>query len=299
MPSVHTYPEHNFAVFARDARDSLTPNETQRTTLIVAACYIVAIAILWHLPYLSAIIYPFKLLTVGFHEMSHAIAGVLTCAHIHSIELDPDEGGATRMSGGIPWITLPAGYLGSSLIGAALITCGFNDNASKVASLAMAAFFLFTLWWARRNWLTWLLILGMSGLIVLFWFVAGGVALRYFVLFIGVMSCMYVLWDVVDDTIARKVNGSDASSFAEICGCCPSQVWGVIWLIQAFAFFAAGVIVGLVAFKQSAAQQKADAAHFLPVPGSSGALPSFAASGLSATLLCTSATALVLLQQRW
>ena len=101
----------------------------------------------------------------------------------------------------------------------------------------------------------------MSGLILLFWFVAGGVALRYFVrtqihqvsignalnipqvLFIGVMSDMYVLWDVVgtsssafllsrkthlwrlhpDDTIARKVNGSDASAFAEICGCCPSQ----------------------------------------------------------------------------
>lgn len=46
----------------------------------------------------------------------------------------------------------------------------------------------------------------MSGLIVLFWFVGDGVALRYLVLFIGVMSCMYVLWDVIDDTIARKVN---------------------------------------------------------------------------------------------
>ena len=54
---------------------------------------------------------------------------------------------------------------------------------------------------------------------------------------------MYVLWDVVgeyqnnlsaesiltlliddtDDTIARKVNSSDASAFAHICGCCPSQ----------------------------------------------------------------------------
>lgn len=55
--------------------------------------------------------------------MCHAIAGVLTCAKIESIQLDPDEGGATRMRGGIPWITLPAGYLGSSLIGAALITC--------------------------------------------------------------------------------------------------------------------------------------------------------------------------------
>src|ERR1700677_3617678 len=100
--------------------------------------------------------------------MSHAFMGVLTCAHIHSIELDrtsptslpflinptvrtADEGGATSMSGGIPWLTLPAGYLGSSLIGAALIACGFDTNASKVASLVLAAFFIFTLWWARRN----------------------------------------------------------------------------------------------------------------------------------------------------
>jgi len=218
------------------------------------------------------ILYPFKLLTVGFHEMSHAIMGVLTCATIHSIELDPDEGGATRMSGGIPWLTLPAGYLGSSFIGAALIACGFDTNASKIASLVLAGFFLFTLWWARREILTWLLILGMTGLVILFWFVAGGVALRYFVLFIGVMSCLYVLWDVIDDTIARKVNGSDASSFAKICGCCPSQVWGVIWLLIAALFFAAGLLVGIAAFKESAAQQASDSKHFLPVPGSSAAL---------------------------
>ncbi|KAL0070504.1 hypothetical protein AAF712_002336 [Marasmius tenuissimus] len=257
---------------ARDFGERVTPNATQRTTLIVAGVYIIAIAILWHIPILSWIIYPFKLLTVGFHEMSHAFAGVLTCAHIHSIELDPDEGGVTKMSGGISWITLPAGYLGSCFIGACLIACGFNTNASKVASIILAVFFLFTLWWARRDWLTWVLILGMSGLIVLFWFVAGGVALRYLVLFIGVMSCMYALWDVVDDTIARKVNESDASAFAKICGCFPSQVWGVIWLLIAFVFFALGVIVGLVAFKETSEQQKEDASKFLPVPGSSGAM---------------------------
>ena len=96
--------------------------------------------------------------------------GVLTCAKIESIELDrtfcpttaclrpyitlnaaADEGGVTRMAGGISWLTLPAGYLGSSFIGACLIACGFDTNASKVASLVLAAFFLFTLWWARRN----------------------------------------------------------------------------------------------------------------------------------------------------
>jgi hypothetical protein len=64
-----------------------------------------------------------------------------------------DEGGATMMSGGINWLTLPAGYLGSSFIGACLITCGFDTNASKVATIVLAVFFLFTLWWARKNWL--------------------------------------------------------------------------------------------------------------------------------------------------
>jgi len=259
-----------YALQVRDAAAALTPNATQRTTLIVAGVYIVVIAILWHVPYLNRIIYPFKLLTVGFHEMSHAIAGVLTCAHIYSLELDPDEGGATRMSGGIPWITLPAGYLGSSFIGACLIACGFDTNASKIASLVLAGFFLITLWWARRNILTWVLIFGMSALIVLFWFVAGGIALRYLVLFIGVMSCLYVVWDVIDDTIARKVNSSDASAFAHICGCCPSQVWGVIWLLIALGFFAAGLLVGIAAFKESEAQQKEDSLHFIPVPGAKG-----------------------------
>ncbi|KAJ6618332.1 peptidase M50B-like-domain-containing protein [Mycena sp. CBHHK59/15] len=268
------------ALVARDVSSTLAPNATQRITLIVAGVYIIAIAILWHVPYLNKIIYPFKLLTVGFHEMSHAIMGVLTCATIHSIELDPDEGGSTSMSGGIPWITLPAGYLGSSFIGAALIACGFDTNASKVAVLVLAVFFLFTLWWARRNLLTWALILGMAGLIVLFWLVGDSVALRYLVLFIGVMSCMYVLWDVIDDTIARKANSSDASAFARICGCFPSQVWGVIWLIQAFVFFAAGILLGLAAFKDSSAQQKADTAHFLPAPGSSSGVLSASPSAL-------------------
>jgi len=271
MPLLYPYDYDAPHLSTRSLASDLTPNATQRTTLIVAGCYIIIIGILWHVPYLNFIIYPFKLLTVGFHEMSHAFVGVLTCARIHSIELDPDEGGATSMSGGIAWLTLPAGYLGSGLIGAALIACGFDTNASKVASLALAVFFVFTLWWARRNLLTWVLLLGMSGLIVLFWFLMGGEVLRYFVLFIGVMSCLYVLWDVIDDTIARKVNASDASAFAKICGCFPSQVWGVIWLIIAFIFFILGILVGIVAFKESTAEQKKDAEHFLPVPGSKNA----------------------------
>lgn len=44
---------------------------------------------------------------------------------------------------------------------------------------------------------TWVLILGVSGLVVLFWFVEGGVALRYFVRYsIHMLSLIhsYVAW---------------------------------------------------------------------------------------------------------
>jgi len=267
MPHLDTL--HDFRYQRRDVDLStqFTPNDTQRVTLIVGGCYIVVIAILWNVPYLRYLLYPFKLLTVALHEFSHALLGVLTCARIHSIELDPDEGGATRMSGGIPLLTLPAGYLGSSFLGACMIACGFDTNASKVATLVLAVIFVLSLFWARKELLTWILILGFVGLILLFWFVQQSIALRFLVLFMGVMSCMYVLWDIVDDTIARKTNTSDAAVFARMCGCCPTRVWGVIWLIIAAMYFAAGILVGLAVFKESQDQQLADSRNFLPAPG--------------------------------
>lgn len=179
------------SLLAKRADDAIDPTADQRTLIIVACVYAVVIVLLWNIPYLKMIIYPFKLLTVGFHEFSHAIVGVLTCAHVESIHLDPNEGGATRMRGGIPWLTLPAGYLGSSLIGAAMIATSFDIRAAKIMTLIIAVFFLLTLWWARKDWLTWVLLLCMAGLIVAFWFIAHGVALQYLVLFIGVMSCLY------------------------------------------------------------------------------------------------------------
>jgi len=259
MPSLFTYEgvQTHDLIPRETVGEALTPNATQRTTLIVAGVYVIVIGILWVAPVVNWIIYPFKLLTVGFHEMSHALAGVLTGAHIKSIQLDPDEGGATRMSGGISWITLPAGYLGSSFIGACLIACGFDVVASKIACIVLAVFFVFTLWWARKNWLTWALIAGLGVLIILAWFIADSVALRYVILFVGVMSCMYSIWDIIDDTIDRKVNESDASKFAEVCGCMSSQMWGVFWLCISFFFFILGILVGVIAFKETAQQQAA------------------------------------------
>jgi len=242
---------------------ALTVNQTQKTTLGVIVGYTVAIALLWNLPYIRWSLWPFKMLVIAFHEFGHAIAAVLTGGRVKSISLDPREGGVTHMKGGIQAFTLPAGYLGSSLIGALLIFCGFNIVASKVASIVLGVCFLLTLWWSRRDWLTIVTILMAVGLLVGAWFIAQAEALRYVVLFIGVMSALYSVWDICDDLILRKVNESDSSVFAERYGG-SSQCWGVIWSIISLGFMVCGILAGIAAFPQTSQQQRDDAKKFIP-----------------------------------
>ncbi|KAK3299363.1 peptidase M50B-like-domain-containing protein [Chaetomium fimeti] len=245
------------------SRRDLTVNDAQRVTLGVIAAYVVAIALLWNLPYIKWILWPFKMLVIAFHEFGHAFACVLTGGRVKSISLDPREGGVTHMQGGRNAITLPAGYLGSSLIGALLTFAGFNINASKIASIVVGVCFLLTLWWGRRDWLTIGTVLAAVGLLVGCWFIAHAEALRFVVLFIGVMSSLYSVWDICDDLILRKVNSSDASVFAQRYGG-SSQCWGVIWSIISLGFMVAGIIAGIAAFPQSAAQQREDSQNFIP-----------------------------------
>jgi hypothetical protein len=179
-------------------RRGLSVDHTQAVTLGVIVAYAVVIALLWNLPYVRWSLWPFKvsiqplwfglqltgysqMLVIAFHEFGHAITACCTGGRVKSISLDPREGGVTHMQGGISAITLPAGYLGSSLIGALLIFCGFDIVASKVASIVLGVCFLLTLWWARRDWLTIGTILAAVGLLIACWFIDHAEPLRFVV----------------------------------------------------------------------------------------------------------------------
>ncbi|GAA5894601.1 hypothetical protein JCM6882_004859 [Rhodosporidiobolus microsporus] len=245
------------------ARRSLAPNDTQKVTLGVIGAYAVVITILWNIPYVHWVLWPFKMLVIAFHEASHAMAGCCTGAKVKSITLDPREGGCTMMAGGVGWITLPAGYLGSSLVGALLVFCGFDVVASKVASIVVGVCFLLTLWWGKKDWLTILTILLATGFIVACWFIEHGAALRFYLLFLGVMNSLYSLYDICDDLIFRKVNESDASVFAKRYGG-SSICWGVVWLIISLGLLACAIVAGLAAFKDTFSEQAQAGKDFLP-----------------------------------
>jgi hypothetical protein len=63
------------------------------------------------------------------------------------------------------------------------------------------------------------------------------------------MSCLYSLWDIVEDLVVRRVNESDATQFAKYTGCCVPQFWGLIWFLISLVFLAAGVLAGLIVFR--------------------------------------------------
>jgi hypothetical protein len=211
-------------------RRGLGVNHTQGVTLGVIAAYVVVIALLWNLPYVRWVLWPFKvrcysrepcsihphytcpivsfiihfcrrltqqqMLVIAFHEFGHAITACCTGGRVESISLDPHEGGVTHMRGGKQFITLPAGYLGSSLIGALLTFCGFNIVASKIASIVLGVCFLLTLWWARKDWLTIVTILLAVGLLVACWFIKHAEPLRFVVVSLLLVSVndVFLTW---------------------------------------------------------------------------------------------------------
>lgn len=97
----------------------------------------------------------------------------------------------------------------------------------------------------------------MAGIIVAFWFIAHSIALQYYVLFMGVMSCLYSIWDIIEDLVLYKHNDSDASAFSRLVGG-PPQMWGVLWAAISVVFFALGMIIGILAFKDSFNTQQSD-----------------------------------------
>ncbi|KAJ8449638.1 hypothetical protein Cgig2_005660 [Carnegiea gigantea] len=188
----------------------------------------------------TILLLPFKLVTVFLHEASHAIACKLTCGHVEEIRVHANEGGMTTTRGGVYWLILPAGYLGSSFWGMVLILASTNLLTARIAAgcLALA---LFIVLFVAKNWtLRWLCI-GFIIFLAVIWVLQETTEvriLRYIIMFIGVMNSLFSVCDIYGDLISRRENTSDAEKFAEECPCiCNGVGWGIIWYPQCLLTF--------------------------------------------------------------
>jgi hypothetical protein len=175
------------------------------------------------------IVYPFRVFVVFLHEISHGIAAVLTGGRIVSIGLTFDEGGVCVTQGGSRFLTLSAGYLGSLLWGALFLLLGMRRRrAPGVVALVGLFTLVVTILFVRSGFG---LVYGLLSAATLM-LVASKLkpqASEILLAAIGVMSCLYAVWDIASDVVLRHVPHSDAAALARLTGV-PAIVWGVLWI---------------------------------------------------------------------
>ncbi|KAF9485464.1 hypothetical protein BDN70DRAFT_795804, partial [Pholiota conissans] len=225
---------------------------------------IVAMAVVifgfWNVPVVRNLINPLKLFAIGWHELCHISAAILSGGRILKITIDPHVGGATIVEGGSPGFTLSAGYIGSTLLGGTFVLAGWDTLVAKIMSFVLGVGLVLPLVLVRDK-LTILLTICYEALLIGFWFVDHGQALRWYCLFIGVMNpnFWYAAGDVADDRFFHKTNDSDATQFALLYPRIGAHVWATFWIIFQLGCLAGFAILGIFAFKMTTEEMNAQA----------------------------------------
>lgn len=177
----------------------------------------------------SMLVFPFKILTVFFHELSHGLAAVVTGGSIEGISLSTDQSGFCVTRGGSRWLILTAGYLGSLAWGSTLLLAAARTRHDRaITKFLGAGMLVITVFYVRS-------------LFGFFFCAAFGAALFHlgrkgsevicdqFLRYLGLTSCYYVLIDIKSDLIDRSIPTSDAYRLAEMWHLPPILV-GIGWL---------------------------------------------------------------------
>lgn len=188
---------------------------------------------LWSTP----VIAPLKILVVFFHELAHGLAAVLTGGEIVELSVNLQQGGHAITRGGNRFLTLSAGYLGSLVLGAALFLAALRSRVDHVVLGGLGATMLAVAALYVRD-LSAIVFCGMAGAACLaaarF---LGRPACDLILRVIGLVSLIYVPWDIFDDTLVRAHLRSDARMLAEEVGG-TTMLWGGLWLILSLGVIA-------------------------------------------------------------
>jgi hypothetical protein len=187
--------------------------------------FAVVLFLLWDMPFLL----PLKIFVVFLHELSHAIAGVLTGGKVVEIQVHANQGGHCLIAGGSRVISLAAGYLGSLLWGGLIMLGASRGRYDRLLSASIGVLTVaVTLFYVRNLFgLLFGIIFGV-GLMALAKFASeriNDLCLRA----IGFTSCLYAVLDIKSDILDRPGVRSDARMLSEVTYI-PTVVWGIVWI---------------------------------------------------------------------
>lgn len=212
------------------------PNSLRPHQLALITACIISVA-LWFLPFLRWATVPLQYLNTHIHEAWHALATVATGGMVSHIEVHANGNGETLTMGGIGFLISSAGYVGASLVGAAIIASARSPKAAKTTLTLLGIAIAYALVvWVRRD------VFGIASAavwIVALWAMAYRLKNDHLVFaaqFLGVQQCLNSIQSLF---FLVKISGfgatqSDAGNMQNATGI-PAIVWSVLWCAVSFA----------------------------------------------------------------
>lgn len=197
---------------------------------IIEILVLVAAAAVSLLLWDTFLIFPVKLFTVLIHEMSHGLTAIFSGGSVVSLDFGFDLSGRCVTTGGSPVLIASAGYLGSFIFGALLFYSAYDrKNGIWITSITATIMILFSVNFIGNTTLAFIALVYPAVLIIsprYFHPTLNSYLLKIF----GMVSCIYVLFDIRSDIFSSSVNQSDAQALADITSV-PAAVWGGLWLV--------------------------------------------------------------------
>lgn len=199
----------------------------QQLLLIASALSLV----LWMTPILRIGVAPLAYLNTHLHELFHALAALATGGRVDNIKVFANFGGVAHVRGGFMPLIASAGYVGTSILGGALIMAGRSAPAARTGLWLLFGFLAFSMVAFVRGDLVGVAFgfLWVGGL----WLLASKLdddMASFAAQFLGIQQCLTsVVAFFALINVSLSWGHSDARLMAEFTGL-PDIFWAGVWL---------------------------------------------------------------------
>jgi hypothetical protein len=236
---------------------TLRPIPFRRRALVMSGLALLLVIVVWNIPALDILLYPFRLFVTFVHETGHGLAALATGGQFLSFQVFENGAGLATTAGGSRAVILPAGYLGAALFGALLFYIAHRVPSSRAVSLALGVgLAIITLLYTGLLSAAFSFVafaVGMIGAGALIW-LGRKADQDVNLLVLNVLAIMTGLHAVLDlfaligSSDARLGNiRNDAAAFAaEVAPILPASVWAALWAALAVAMLGASVYLSVI-----------------------------------------------------
>ncbi len=210
-----------------------------RRTLLIVAVAVVIVFILWNVPQLDTLLYPFRLFVTYVHEAGHGLAALLTGGRFLRFEIYANGAGQAITAGGSRALILPAGYLGAALFGAVLFYLVNRLRHTQVIAFILGLLLVALSLAFGHSSVTALLVgIAFGAILIGLAYKANrtinALVLNVLAILTGLNAVLDVVFLVSNSQVGMGNLRNDAAAFsAEIFPLVPAAVWALVWVVLA------------------------------------------------------------------